>query len=265
MYAVFLHAHQKIDRTAYRHLLQLCGRPAFFPKLQHIVHFEGHNGPDAAKLKNKLNVEQPWHFIDPFDSKDTALHGQIRCHYNGLVKALKARDEIRAAFESAWLAHALVDGLTPAHHYPYERELELLRGDSRHSRKGLIGRAYVKGESPKDSFRRSYQLIGPKGLLTNHAMFEGGAYTIMRPMKLARAIPGPVELEAVRQSGIVEMFKRFAREIGTLDMYHRYETKGWTPGLMRDIRRELAPRMTMIVTLAWYAALYDAGLIAGPQ
>jgi hypothetical protein len=26
------------------------------------------------------------------------------------------------AFQAAWLAHAVVDGLTPAHHYPYESE-----------------------------------------------------------------------------------------------------------------------------------------------
>ncbi len=259
MYAVFLHAHQKIDRTAYRHLQQFTQKECFFTQLRTILHFEGHNGPDATKLKNKANVEQPWHFTDPYDDSDTALHQLIQHHYDELVAALKDKDEVRAAFQSAWLAHALVDGLTPAHHYPYEKELELLRGDSRHSRKGLVGRAYVKGLTPRDSFRRSYQLIGPKGLLTNHAMFEGGAYTIMRPMKLTRARPHQTDLVRVQQEGIVSVFRKLAREVGTYDLYGRYALKGWTPKLVRDVRRELAPRMVLIVTLAWYAALVEAG------
>ncbi len=258
MYAVFLHAHQKIDRTAYRHLGILLPSAHFFPSLKNIMHFEGHNGPDATKLKNKENVEQPWHFVDPFDDSDTALHGLIEHHYSSLVVALKSRDEVRSAFEAAWLAHALVDGLTPAHHYPYEKELEELRGEDRHSRKGLFGRAFVKGDTARDSLRRSYQLIGPKGLLTNHAMFEGGAYTIIKPMKFSRAIPTPADLVAVQEQGVVAIFQRYAREIAVLDMYHRYTEKGWTPKLMRDIRRELAPRMVAIVTLAWYAAICES-------
>ncbi len=264
MYAVFLHAHQKIDRVAHRHLLSLLDDDVFFPPLARITHFEGRNGPDAAKLKNKENVQQPWHFIDPFDINDTDLHRQIEAHYEGLRVALVARDEIRSAFEAAWLAHALVDGLTPAHHYPYEEELEKLRGDDRHSRKGLIGRAYVKGDNRRDSFRRSFQLIGPKGLLTTHALFEGGAYTIMVPLRLTRALPTREDLIVVREHGIVELFQRLAREIANYDLYLRFYQQGWTPKLTRDIRRELAPRMVMIVTLAWYSALCDAHLIPEP-
>ncbi len=127
MYAVFLHAHQKIDRIAYRHLKKLLGEGAFFPPLKSIYHFEGKNGPDATKLKNKENVDQPWHFINPLDVEDTDLHHYIADHYSALVKALKEKDEVRSAFEASWLAHALVDGLTPAHHYPYEEALEELR------------------------------------------------------------------------------------------------------------------------------------------
>lgn len=259
MYAVFLHAHQKIDKTSFRHLHKIMEEPFFFPDIKHILHFEGRNGPDSTKLKNKQDVEQPWHFINPFDITDTDLHGLIDGHYSELVKALRCKDEIKAAFEASWLAHALVDGMTPAHHYPYEEALELLRGDSRHSRKGLVGRALVKGENRRDSFKRSFQLIGPKGLLTNHAMFEGGAYTIMAPLKLANAVPDAEDIRLVREHGVVDTFQRYAREIAAIDMYERYVQNGWSAKLMRDIRHELAPRMVRMVTLAWYAALCDAG------
>jgi hypothetical protein len=265
MYAVILHAHQKIDRVAYRHLSVLRDADVFFPRLSRIVHFEGRNGPDATKLKNKANVEQPWHFIDPFDIADTDLHRQIDNHYNELVTALRNKDEIRSAFEAAWLAHALVDGLTPAHHYPYEKELESLRGEDRNTRKGLVGRAYVKGDNRRDSFRRSYQLIGPKGLLTTHALFEGGAYTIMAPLRLASAMPSREDLAEVRDKGLTEIFQRLAREIASHDLYLRFYQSGWTPKLTRDIRRELAPRMVAMVTLAWYSALCDAHLIPEPK
>lgn len=261
MYAVLLHAHQKIDRVAHRHLRALIGRDTFFARLHDIYHFEGKNGPDATKLKNKENVEQPWHFINPLDIADTDLHRYIDDHYTALVKALRAKDPVRSAFEASWLAHALVDGLTPAHHYPYEQELELLRGEARHSRMGLVGRAYVKGETRRESLRLSFQLIGPKGLLTSHAMFEGGAYTIIAPLRLTRAMPTREELDKIRQMGVVEYFREQASEIARFRMYERFIKKGWTARLSRDIRRELAPRMVRMVTVAWYAALCDAGLI----
>lgn len=262
MYAVILHAHQKIDRIAHRHLRKLVGGDTFFAALKDIYHFEGRNGPDATKLKNKENVEQPWHFIDPTDIADTDLHRYIEDHYKALVAALKEKDRVKSAFEASWLAHALVDGLTPAHHYPYEKELEELRGEARHSRKGLVGRAYVKGETRRDSLRRSLQLIGPKGLLTSHAMFEGGAFTIIAPLRLTRAAPTRPELEKVRTSGVVPYFQDMAKEVAGFNMYERFITDGWTVRLSRDIRRELAPRMVKMVTLAWYAALMEAGLVA---
>lgn len=265
MYAIFLHAHQKIDRVAHKHLISIIDNDVFFPKLTDIMHFEGNRGPDSTRLKHKDTIEQPWHFIDPFDDDDTDLHHLIDGHYRSLVEALKAKDEVRSAFEAAWLAHALVDGLTPAHHYPYEKELEQLRGEDRHSRKGLVGRVVVKGSNRRDSLRRSFQLIGPKGLLTTHALFEGGAYTIMAPLRLNRAMPSRDDLVLMRTHGIVNFFQRFAREIASHDLYVRFYQQGWTPKLTRDIRRELAPRMVQIVTLAWYSALCDAHLVAEPQ
>lgn len=258
MYAVFLHAHQKIDRIAYRHLRKIAGKEVFFPKLKLIYHFEGENGPDSTKLKNKVGVEQPWHFIDPFNVKDTDLHCYIEDHFGALVSALRDKDEVRSAFEASWLAHALVDGLTPAHHYPYEKELEELRGEERHTRKGLVGRAFVKGETRRDSLRRSLQLIGPKGLLTTHAMFEGGAYTIMAPLRLNNALPSAKDRAEILKYGVIGYFQRIAREIASYEMYERFYQDGWTHKLTKDIRRELAPRMVMMVALAWYAAMHEA-------
>lgn len=258
MYALIFHAHQKLDRVAYRHLMTLLPEGGFFPELSTVLHFEGSNGPDAPKLKKHEHVEQPWHFIDPLDITDTLLHDLIDGHFEQLVKALRSKDEVRAGFEAAWLAHALVDGLTPAHHYPYEKELAALRGEDRNTRKGLVGRAYVKGDTVRDSLLLSFKLIGPKGLLTSHAMFEAGAYAVMVPLNMERALPSSKDIEVVSSKGIVGLFSQLAREIAALRLYERYTVGGWTQRLSRDIRQELAPRMVRAILLAWYTAAREA-------
>ena len=258
MYAIVLHAHQKLNRVAHKHLQNLLPDSGFFPKLTTVQHFEGKNGPDAPRLKKHEHIEQPWHFVDPLDVSDTQLHKLIEEHYEQLVLALKARDEVRSGFEAAWLAHALVDGLTPAHHYPYEQELEALRGEVRGTRKGLVGRVYIKGDNVRDSLLRSFKLVGPKGLLTTHAMFEGGAYAIIAPLRLNRALPSPRDIEIVASKGIVGLFMQLAEEIANLKLYERYAIGGWTQRLSRDIRQELAPRMVRAILLAWYSAAHEA-------
>ncbi|HUC89467.1 MAG TPA: hypothetical protein VMR45_01575 [Patescibacteria group bacterium] len=261
MYAFILHAHQKIDRVALRHLKTLAGTPVKFPSQKEILHFEGKNGPDASKFKGTVD-EQPWHFIDPFDPHDTNLHGVIGGHYDRLVKALKDNNRVRASFEAAWLAHALVDGLTPPHHFPYEAELERLRGEQRHSRTTLKDRAIVKGETPSESLRRSYELVGPKGLLTTHTVFEAGAYMILAPSRLQHGLPTEHDIDLLHELGVIGYFQRMAREVAALDMFNAFRRTGWTPKLARQVRRELAPRMVKTVTIAWYAACIDAKLVA---
>lgn len=259
MYAFVLHAHQKIDRAAWRGLLELAPAPATFPNIKEILHFEGANGPDAPKFKK--HGEQPWHFVDPFNRDDTALDAIIDEHYHALVKALKKSDRVSTSFEAAWLAHAIVDGLTPAHHYPYEEKLEDVRGEDRRSRKTLTSRAIVKGETTGDSIRRSFKIVGPKGLLTTHAMFEAGAYMAIAPSRISKGTPSAAQAADMLRLGVVTYFRRTAREIADLDMYGRFYQTGWTPTLARETRHELVPRMVMCVTLAWYGALVEAGLV----
>jgi len=260
MYAVILHAHQKLDKLARMHLGQLLEAPHSFPSYREIVKFEGQNGPDATKLKNTPGEEQPWHFYDPYDPEDTELLGIIQSHYETLVSALKGDNQVRAAFEAAWLAHALVDGLTPAHHYPYEEELERLRGgQSRHTRTTLRSRAIVKGATRRESLKKSMELIGPKGLLMNHTTFEGGAYTLILAMRTRqRSFPTQMILKQVEREGLVDYFRKRARVIADLREYERFIEAGWTPALAREVRRQLIPEMVRMITVAWYLAAKEA-------
>jgi len=254
MYAIVFHAHQKIDKVAYRHLKSLLPEESFFPELKQIIYFDGPNGPDSTKLKRQFNVEQPWHFIRPHDETDTRLIEQIESHYSELVSSLKKEDEVRSAFEAAWLAHAIVDGLTPAHHYPYEEELEQIMGKNIQDRRGLIGRAFVKGETMSQSVARSLKLIGPKGLVTTHALFEGGAYALIAPLKLDNAKPSKKDVEAIKEQGLSNYFKQAVNEVATFNLFERFYETGWTRSISLDVKNELAPRMVKTVCLAWYAA-----------
>lgn len=259
MYAILFHAHQKLDRVAHRHLSDILPKKVEFPTIKQILHFEGNNGPDGAKLKRLDNGKQPWHFVNPFDSTDTDIDNEIIYHYEGLVEALKKQDHTKASFQAAWLAHALIDGLTPAHHYPYEAELADLRGgQDKDSRKGLVGRVYVKSNTVRESVLQSAKLVGPKGLLTNHAMFEAGAYAIIAPLAINNGKPTKEEIARVKKIGILEEFRNTAREIAEKGMYHRFIAGGWTLDLNKTVRRELAPRMVRMITLAWYDAAITA-------
>lgn len=254
-----LGAHQKIDRTSRKALGPLVGYSKIFPAKRLILHFEGKNGPDSAKAK--LDGEHaPWHFYDPFDPDDGLLLEQIEGHYERLIGSLKDKNAERAAFEASWLSHAIVDGLTPAHHYPYEEELEKLRGESKETRTTVFKKVVIPGDTKRELFAKNWEMWGAKGLFTTHALFEMGAATIMAPMSGKIAIPSTYDLKTIRHLGLSEYFKRIAREVALLNMYENFYKFSWTPRLAKQVRAELAPRMAKTVTLAWYMAAREAGL-----
>lgn len=258
-----LGAHQKIDRVARRHLSHLIEDNSLFPKARTILEFEGRNGPDGIKRKSPAR-DEPWHYFNPFDEKDSQLTDLIDQHYKLLVKELKGRNNERAAFEAAWLAHAIVDGLTPAHHYPYEEKLVELRGGQPiETRTTIKAKLVMPGETPSQKFRNNWKMWGPKGLITTHGLFEVGIATLIAPLSFNKVIPTEADLEKVREIGVIELFRQAAREIAVLDMYDRYYEHGWTPKMAYDVRNRLAPTIVRTVTLAWYSALVDAGLVKG--
>lgn len=255
-----LGSHQKIDRVARTQLGKLLSDDGVFPASRKILHFEGKNGPDAIKRKSPAK-DEPWHYYSPFDDDDSQLIELINHHYELLVKQLKAGNKERSAFEAAWLAHALVDGLTPAHHYPYEDKLTELRGEGIETRTTIKQKLVIPGDTRRDSVKKNWKMWGPKGLITTHGMFEFGLATLIAPLTFKESIPSAQDIATVRNIGIGEWFKRSAREIAVLDMYNRYYSRGWTTKLAYDVRQRLAPTIIKTVTLSWYAACVEAGLV----
>ena len=257
-----LGAHQKIDRMARAALHSFSPNEAHgFPGIKAVLHFEGVNGPDAIKRKSPAR-DEPWHYYAPFDESDRVLIEIILSHHNRLAKALAEKDEVRASFEAAWMAHAIVDGLTPAHHYPYEEELSELRGGQGiESRTTIKEKLVMPGDTRREQVRNNWKMWGPKGLLTTHGLFEWGIAAIIMPLssrgrRIKLTDQDVVELEEL---GIEELFKRRAREVAALGMYDNYYRNGWTPYLAAQVRKQLTPMITKTVALAWYSAIRQAG------
>ncbi len=256
-----LGAHQKIDRIARRHLARLLTDDTLFPSSRAILQFEGKNGPDAIKRKSPAR-DEPWHYYSPFDDDDSQLIDLIEDHYIQLIKELKAGNKERIAFEAAWLAHAIVDGLTPAHHYPYEEKLvELRGGEGIESRTTIKGKLVMPGDTKRQKVKNNWKMWGPKGLFTTHGLFEVGVATLIKPLTFTEAIPTPLDIKTVEKIGVLELFKRSAREIATVGMYDMYYQRGWTPKLAYQVRHKLGPTIVQTVTLTWYSALIEAGII----
>lgn len=247
-------AHQRIDRIAKRHYRHVMPRHAFFPTIRDILKFEGRDGPDGIKRKSPAK-DEPWHFIDPTDHLDTALLDMIDNHTTNLEKALYKRDNVRAAFEAAWLAHAIVDGLTPAHHYPYEAKLEELRGgESRETRASLKQKVFMPGQTKRHLIKNNWEFWGAKGVMTTHGFFEFGFATTIASLRLDSAKPTKNELIRVKQLGIRPIFIENMHHIHSLRMYETFQKKGWTQALAKQTRQDLAPMIVKTVTLAWYTA-----------
>lgn len=248
--------HQKIDRIARKHLSTLAGdRAEMFPHIRDILHFEGSRGPDGVKLKSP-GKDEPRHFINPSDP-DGELLEYIRHHSHNLSEAIAAADTHRAAFEAAWLAHAVTDGLTPAHHDMYEAQLERLGHGEDISK--VRHKMILNGESSRQKIRNNWQYWGAKGIMTTHTLFEAGIAMAAKPYRFNSGLPSEHDIEALDHSGgFEEQYIRLVTEVASLDMYEAFKRTGWTSELARQTNRELLPRVIMAVTLSWYDALKNA-------
>lgn len=249
-------AHQKFDRVSRRNISKL--RPnSNFPESKLILHFEGNNGPDGIKRKSP-GIDEPWHYWDPTDIEDTKLTEIIDLHFRSLVKQLKMNNQEKAAFEAAWLAHAIVDGLTPPHHYPYEKKLLELRGEGMETRNSIKNKLVIKGDTKRQTISRNWQMWGAKGLMLSHGGFELGVSTVVIPSRLSRGIPSEADIKHAKNVGFNAYLMEHALSIYELNMYERYLRFGFTAKLGREIRQILGPHISNCITTAWAMAIDEA-------
>lgn len=253
--------HQRIDRIARRSLAPYLKKQHDFPMIREILHFEGNNGPDGIKRKSP-GKDEPWHYLDPKDMQGAELFTIIADHSHNLSTALKEKNRERAAFEAAWLAHAVIDGLTPAHHYPLEEKLTRLRGgaglETRNSTKEKL---VLPGGTRREKFRNNWEYWGAKGIMTTHLGFELGIMTTLASYKVEEYTPTQKELAMLKKTGFLKLYKVAIRQVDALHMYEEYSQKGWNRHLASETRQALLPKIIAMTMLAWYEAAERAKTI----
>jgi hypothetical protein len=248
-------AHQKIDRIA-RKELELLLPGLEFPDISTILKFEGLGGPDGIKRKSPAK-DEPWHYIDPYDLKDNQLIEQIRYHYQELVSSLKGTNDVRAAFEAAWLAHALVDGLTPAHHFPYEEKLKEVGADLE-SRNTIKDKIVMPGETRSEAVKNNWKFWGPKGITVTHFSFELGFATLIAPLSFAEKLFPKKLIEKFTSESLNIWFRDLAQKVALLHIYDDFYKSGWNLKTTRKVKNKLAPLLIDAVTTVWYCAYSEA-------
>lgn len=248
--------HQKIDRVAYRHLQAFLPTSNEYPTIREILHFEGKNGPDGIKRKSPA-VDEPWHFINPGNPDDTMLLDEIDQHIANLAKAVSLHNRQRCAFELAWMSHAIVDGLTPAHHFPLEETLKELRnGKGLETRSSIFEKNVMKGRNAREFIRNNWEYWGAKGVMTMHFGFEAGVASAVAYRRFEDGIPSVDDIEFVKLSGYRKYFLESLREVAKLKMYQRFEEEGWTTRLATDTNKKLMPLIIRAVVLGWLSAIW---------
>lgn len=252
--------HQKIDRISRRNLNVILGRsPVEFPTTDEILHFEGNNGPDGIKRKSP-SVDEPWHFIDPSNTKDRALLKIIDDHQHNLITALNESNRERAAFEAAWLAHAITDGLTPAHHYPLGDKIEELWGKPKEERITIKEKNIIHGKTRRDTISKNWEYWGAKGVFLTHSLFEIGVATCIKPVSFQHSAPTEKWLKEADTKGSQQVFLDAMFNIYDLGMYEVFWKQGWTGHLANQTRSILIPTICRVITYFWLDACKKAGL-----
>ena len=250
--------HQRIDRVAHRHITSHIPPEVNFPTYRDIVHFEGKNGPDGIKRKSPAQ-DEPWHYINPNDPSDVDLLVMIEDHIVNLAEALKTNNYHRAAFEAAWMAHAITDGLTPAHHYPFEEKLEELRGESIETRNSTKEKLVLPGDNARMRIKNNWEFWGAKGVMTTHLSFELGVATTLSGAKLDGIHRfDEADVQELRAQGFREVFLHILHDVHAMGMYDEFQQKGWTRHLARETRSELVPLTVKAVCAGWYSAILAA-------
>lgn len=278
--------HQKLDRAARAYLLQIVKgskaikitrRPRLhkkpdqpkdidFPTYKEITYFEGMRGPDGLKRKSP-GVDEPTHFILP-EADDGKLIKIIMDHQYNLQKALTTRqksdeypDHIRAAFEAAWLAHAITDGLTPAHHFPYEEAVKELMSEKEYvTIFGQPVKGIMRGDSFRESVKNNWKYWGVEGLMTKHVAFEYHVATIAARTSLKKLLPrlSRSELKHLKNYQELDLKAEFYASLDRiykLKMYDRYRKEGWGIDLTKETTDVLLPEIVKMITIGWLSAM----------
>lgn len=245
--------HQKLDRIARKQLGKFLVREVYFPNAKEILYFEGMRGPDGLKRKSP-GIDEPLHFILP-DKNDGKLVRMMLDHQYNLRHALRGRDNVRAAFEAAWLAHVVTDGLTPAHHFPLsEAQSELMTEKDFVRVFGQPVKGIMHGRNWRETLRNNWLYWGSNGYMSKHVAFEYGVAITMAALP-DRVFAPKMITEELNGIDLETVFYEALDKVTQLDMFTRFRKNGWTTDLAMETKNILIPEIVKAITLAWASAI----------
>ena len=245
--------HQKLDKIAFKVIQKHLPEDVKFPDIKTILLFEGTGGPDGLKRKSP-GKDEPMHFIIP-DHDDGKLMKMIEDHQYNLRKALKKGDEVRAAFEAAWMAHAVTDGLTPAHHFPLEETQKELMTEKDFIRVfGVPIKGIMHGQNTLETLRHNWLYWGSNGYMSKHIGFEYGVAITLTTLPPSKVMPKITD-EDVKNAEIHDVFYSSLKTVASLDMYDKFRNDGWTTELAFETRDVLLPEIVKAISLCWLASI----------
>lgn len=247
--------HQQLDRAARRILSPMLSKGVYFPSSREIIYFEGMRGPDGLKRKSP-DHDDPSHMFD--GEQGELLLEQILNHYNNLVQALKAHNEVRAAFEAAWLAHMVTDGLTPAHHFPLSEAKEELMSNKEFVK--IFGepvKGIMHGRSLPETMRNNWLYWGAGGYMSKHVAYEYGVAVIAAILP-PRTFTPKLNTGDFREDNPTRIFYRAIDKIQPASVYQRFRSSGWTTEQAFTTKNVLLPEIIRALARIWYAAIKEA-------
>jgi hypothetical protein len=216
--------HQRLDQAAYSVLKQQSLLKGL-PDLSDILFFEGYNGPDGLKVKGKHDTNHLWEPIEEIGQ----LKRFVKVNFDNTVAAIRNRDDDKAAFEMAWLAHFLTDGLTPAHH---------------------IDDLYMP-KIRRISALNAWEFL--KSIPRQHVIFESLTRGVLWLRKIDKT-KHMLLVEEIKKEGIEAVFVRESKKIAKLDIYNKFLDKGWSLEVAHMILRKTVPSIVILIASAWAAA-----------
>ena len=245
--------HQKLDKIARKILQKNLPNNIYFPDIKEILLFEGMGGPDGLKRKSP-GVDEPMHFIVP-DQDDGKLIKMILDHQYNLRRSLQQGNKVRAAFEAGWMAHAVTDGLTPAHHFPLTEAQEQLMTEKDFIKVfGIPIKGIMHGRSSLETLRNNWLYWGASGYMSKHVAFEYGVAITMTALP-ERVVMPKLTQDQLYDVNLKEVFYQSLARISSLNMYTRFLDQGWTTDLALETKDILLPEIVRAITLCWASSI----------
>lgn len=257
--------HQQLDKVSRRLLSKFLKHSQYFPSSKEIIYFEGTRGPDGLKRKSP-GVDEPSHMLNNAPSEELgheclderSVITMIVDHRWNLVRALKNQDHVRAAFEAAWMAHMITDGLTPAHHFPLLSIKERLMTDKEMVR--ILGepiKGVMHGRNMLETMRNNWLYWGAKGHMTQHIAYEYGVAMIVAALPGKQIMP-QIDKMDLNYTDIEQIFHEALDFIQKLKIYDRFRADGWTTELALETKNILLPTIVRTIVQGWYSAIVEA-------